>query len=1117
MKEGYQIIAEKLRLFTRKFYRNELIKGGILFFSLGLIYFFVTLFIEYFLWLKPMARTTLFWIFILVELYLLFRFILQPLFKLNGLQKGISLTASSKIIGNHFPEVQDKLLNILQLKEDSNPSDLLLASIDQKAKEMQPIPFLKAVDFKKNKKYLKYAIVPVIIFGITLFTGNSGVLTESLQRVVNHRTAYIPPAPFAFFIDNSSLEVVQGKPFTVRVKTIGNVQPEEVKIVFNNQEYYLQKNTGNSFLYEFSDVNENTNFYLTSNGIRSQDYILSVLKTPTILAVFMDLKYPKYLGRQNETIQNSGNLVLPVGTEIQWKIHTIATDSVSFLSNDKRRFFKKVSENDFVFQKRILIPFSYQISSSNTKLKDFERLAFSVDVIKDDFPRISIQSNIDSVSRGTAQFAGQISDDYGLRKLQLVYYDKEQSEEQNSIDIPIAKENLQTFYYEFPGSLDLLKGVDYELFFQVFDNDEVYGSKKTKTKIFEYRQKTTVEIDEELLEEQKNTINDLESTIQNQRKQQQELEKIQQAIQQKKNISWNDEKKVQTFIKRQEQYQKMMQRQTDELQENLTEKKEESQTLQSKKEELKKRIEELKKVDKQQKLLDEIAEIAKKLNKEDLVKKAKELAQQNKQQERSLERTLELVKRFYIEQKTMQIANQLEELAKKQSALSKKEENTLASQKEINIEFEKLKKELEELAKDNEKLKEPIELPDTEDEKQAIDEGLKKAAENLSKEDQKQAKKNQKKASNKMTQMSAKMQQSMMALEMDSIEENMDDLRKILENLITFSFKQEHLMNTFNAISTAHPDFGTELKKQNEIKTYFEHIDDSLYVLSMRLPKISTKIQDDLSSAHYNLEQSLENFSENRFPTGIANQRYVMTATNNLANYLSGILNNMMNPKSMKMGKGKGSGFSLPDIIKKQGELSKKMKEGVQKGKKPGKKKGEGTPSKPGKNGKPEGEGESGKGGQGKKGNGVGKDDLDGELYEIYKEQTLLRQQLQDAIKENEGNGANGNPAAKKVLKSMEQLENEILEKGFNAATLQKMQTLNYELLKLDKAALEQGKDKKRKSATNTNQFKSNNQKELQFKKLFYNQTEILNRQSLPLQQDFKKKVREYFSEPQKN
>ena len=135
---------------------NELIKGTILFLSLGFLYLFFTLFIEYFLWLKPTARTLLFWIFILVESYLLFRFILTPIFKLIGLKKGISFTESSKIIGTHFTEVGDKLINILQLKEASNQSDLLLASIEQKSQELQPIPFAKAVNFSTNTKYLKY-------------------------------------------------------------------------------------------------------------------------------------------------------------------------------------------------------------------------------------------------------------------------------------------------------------------------------------------------------------------------------------------------------------------------------------------------------------------------------------------------------------------------------------------------------------------------------------------------------------------------------------------------------------------------------------------------------------------------------------------------------------------------------------------------------------------------------------------------------------------------------------------------------------------------------------------------------------------------------------------------
>ena len=88
---------------------------------------------EHFLWLSTSGRTVLFWLFILVEVFLLAKFIALPLFKLFKLQSGIDYTEASKIIGNHFSEVNDKLLNFLQLSNDANPSELVLASIDQKA------------------------------------------------------------------------------------------------------------------------------------------------------------------------------------------------------------------------------------------------------------------------------------------------------------------------------------------------------------------------------------------------------------------------------------------------------------------------------------------------------------------------------------------------------------------------------------------------------------------------------------------------------------------------------------------------------------------------------------------------------------------------------------------------------------------------------------------------------------------------------------------------------------------------------------------------------------------------------------------------------------------------
>ncbi|CAM1354588.1 DUF4175 family protein [Tenacibaculum ascidiaceicola] len=1087
-------IQQKLEQFSKKFYTNELIKGSILFVSLGLIYLLFTLFIEYFLWLKPTARTILFWLFIAVEAFLFFRFICFPIFKIVGLQKGISFEEASKIIGNHFPEVKDKLLNVLQLQQNNQQSDLLAASIEQKSKELQPVSFNKAIDFSRNKKYVKYALIPFLIWGISMLTGTSSKLSQSFNRVVNHSVAYNPPAPFYFNLTAKDLRVIKGKDITVYLQTGGEVIPQETKIHFNNQQYFMESEGNGLFSYTFSEVQNPITFYASANGIESNEYSITIIKTPSIQNIALNLTYPSYIGKASETINNTGNLNVPQGTIIKWDIKTSETDTVTFIEKEKRTNFNQKENNEFEFTKRVLNNTNYQITTSNKNLTDYEQLQFSINVTKDEYPTINVNSNIDSISRGNAQFVGQIADDYGFKRLELVYYDKNNNQNTNNQLININKENIQTFYFEFPENLDLKEGIDYEMYFQVYDNDIVNGSKKAMSRKFSYRQKTEEEIEEELLQEQKNYIENITNSLDQQQKSKKDLEKIQFDLQNKKNINWNDQKKIQNLIKRQEQYKQMMQRQTQKLQENFSEKKEENETLEQKKEDLKKRIEELKKLEKQQKLLDELNKLADKLKKEDLIKKTKELAEQNKQQERSLERILEMTKRFYVEQKMNQLANKLDDLSKKQEELSNKETNK-EEQQQINEEFQKAKKELDDLEKDNKKLKQPMEMPSMEDLEKQAQEELNKTEENLEKNKASETKKSQKKAAEKMQQMSQKMQQSMQSMSAEMEEENMEGLRQILENLITFSFDQEALMNEFSSSNSSHPNFGKNLQKQHQLKTYFEHIDDSLFVLSMRVPSISSKIQDHLAQAHYNLDQSLENFADNYFQTGISNQQYVMTSANTLADMLSNTLDAMQNPKPGNgKGKGKGKSFSLPDIIQKQNELMEKMKQGMQK-------KNQGNP-KDGKDGKNKGEKE----GQ----NGEQSDDLDGELYQIYKEQSQLREQLENAIKE--GNGGNGN--AKKALKEMEQLENEILEKGFTQESINRMQQLNYELLKLDKATFEQNKDKQRKSNTNLQEFNNNTTKELKFKKLFYNQTEILNRQSLPLRQNYKKKVQDYFSLP---
>ena len=374
-----QFIYQKLEAFIRKFYINELIRGILFFIGLGLLYLFFTLFVEYFLWLKPLGRTVLFWTFVGVEVYLLFRFIVFPIFKLFKLQRGIDYNEASNIIGNHFTEVKDKLTNFLQLSssDDQEKSELLLASIDQKASLLQPIPFSNAINFKNNNKYVPLALIPILLFFVFYLSGNSNVISQSFNRVVHFNSVFAPPAPFKFVLVNRTLETEQGKDFTIQIKSEGKVVPENVMIFIDNESYFMESSKPGEFEFKITRASKNTLFHVEGNSIASEEYELQVITVPSIANFEMQLNFPAYLNRKSEIIKGTGNAIIPEGTLVTWKMSTFATQNADWIDQNTSVPFSK-SENMFSLSKNIGQNTDYQIVTSNSKVKNHEKLNYQL-------------------------------------------------------------------------------------------------------------------------------------------------------------------------------------------------------------------------------------------------------------------------------------------------------------------------------------------------------------------------------------------------------------------------------------------------------------------------------------------------------------------------------------------------------------------------------------------------------------------------------------------------------------------------------------------------------------------------------------------------------------------
>ena len=1143
-------IIDRLDKFIQKHYSQVLLKGVLLFFAFGLLFFLIVLGVEYFLWLNTLGRMILFCVFIATELYLLFRYIIVPIFYLLKLKKGISTKDAASMIGKHFPEVEDKLTNLLDLVEDPQQSELLLASILQRSKQMVHIPFSNAINYKDVTKYIKYALIPFLIISTLYITGNWNSFFGTYERVVNYEIAFEKPAPFRFQLLSSNLTILQDESFTVQVATKGNVKPENVFIEINGQSILLQKENG-FYVHTFTPPIKTTQFSFTANEVNSREYTLVALETPSIVAFTMNLKYPTYLNKPNETINSTGNAVIPEGTKVTWRIIGKHTDKINLIQKDTSFPFLK-EENAFRLEKKIYNDLNYQLTTTNKNVANYERLAYDFKVIKDGYPTVKVNQVLDTLNPNISYFSGSATDDYGLQKIEVVYFDVNNEKEERTISLVKPSSNYELFYYTFPSGLNLEIGKDYGFYFKITDNDAIHNGKSVKSQVFRHIILNENELKNKDLESQQSLIKDLDKSLERAKEQKETLEELNQNQKEKSSLNFNDQNQIKDFLQKQERQEEFMQKFSRELKENLAKEDNNNKLNQLLQERLERQELEAKK---NEKLLEELNKIADKINKEDLTKRLEELGKKQQNSERSLEQLLELTKRYYVTEKASQLAKDLEELAKRQENLStiEKTENNLEKQKELNEKFNEISSDLNSLIKDNEKLKKPLDLKIDTTKKEGIKEDQQNALEELKKKDignektdsNAKASKKQKSAADKMKEMSEQLSESSSSSDGgSSVAEDAEMLRQILDNLIIFSFKQESL---FDKLATKEDQdamqYSETVRDQNELRGLFEHVDDSLFALSLRQAELSEFVNEQITEVYYNIDKSLETMADGQIYQGISHQKFVLTAANSLADFLAEVMDNMQ--QSMQMGKGSGeseAGFQLPDIIKGQQQLGEKMgsqgkpgsegKEGDsgqgQKGEQ-GKDGGQGESGKKGSKGKNGENGENAEGGQGSSGNsgksstkGEGQGGANGEegqgrlseaelkeIYEIYQSQQKIRQELENQLKNMINSG--DQKLGEKLIKQMEDFENDLLENGITQRTINKANTIQYELLKLENAALKQGKKSERESKANQKDFSNPITTKPSLLDNYHNEVEILNRQSLPLRQNFQNKVKEYF------
>ncbi|NQV01933.1 MAG: hypothetical protein HQ542_04770, partial [Bacteroidia bacterium] len=640
------------------------------------------------------VRTILFFMFLGIGAVSITVWILKPTLAYFHLGHRISYEEAASIIGQHFSEIQDKLLNALQLihlrERKEMDIDLLLASIDQKIKNLKVFQFTLVINYKRNLRYLKITIPPIAVILLALFI-SPAFISEPTRRIVNYNSAFEIPSLFNIEILNDDLLAFQQEDFELWIQLRGEEIPSDPYIHTEGYTYKMKRASPTEFSFLFKSLQRETAFRISANRFLSNEYMIKVFPRPIILSFTVVLTFPKYTGRINEELENTGDIVVPKGTNVEWRWITKDVETLHLRMLDQEIKLKKEGSNLFIFNKRCTSSGSYTIRPENEYSSSTDSLFYRIICLEDGYPSIITDVHTDPVLQSGLFFNGSVKDDHGFSRLEFHYQLSSESDkvvhDEGAVELPVSHNTREEFFYYSIDVDSYMKnpGDRMSYFFEVWDNDGINGPKSAKSEVREIKTLTVNEIQTIADETEKKIKEDMTNSLEEAKEVEKSIDQLNRKLIEKHDLDWQEKRQIEELIKKNEEILNTIEKIKEENLRNIRLEEQflrTSQAVMEKQKRLNELMEEL--MTEEMKIaLKQLKELMDQVDKTKLKSLIEEMKMTVKEMEQQLDRNLELFKQIEFERKLEENISELRKTAKKQKKLADKMEQKKSISEEI--------------------------------------------------------------------------------------------------------------------------------------------------------------------------------------------------------------------------------------------------------------------------------------------------------------------------------------------------------------------------------------------------------------------------------------------------
>lgn len=697
------VIRQRLALAIRRISLADAAFGLAITFGLAAFSWTVATLLETSLWLGSTPRTLLLVVVVLAVGVAFVALAARPLLRLARILPSTSERDVANLIGARFPEVGDRLRNLLDLSDgraSTAPDSMVDGAVRMLGQQVVPIRFEQVEDFQRVRRAARVASFPALVLLIFVVAA-PGPFFSASHRLVSPTAKFERPAPHTLNVSPGSVEIIRGSDLQFAIHAEGRQLPNAVSIAIRQEEeedhvehVQAATDTAGAFHYAMRNVRRPFRYRAESSAATSPWYLVTVLERPVIRGLQVALHFPSYSRLGTRRLEpNVGDVTALPGTRVNVDVGlgNQQLRGASLVFDDGAQQELAISGGRAVgsFTLRKVGRYAIRLESARG-IENEDPVSYNLELLEDVPPSIVLTSPEPSTELERelrVPVEARIRDDYGFSALRLFYRLAESrykavADSFETIDLPLdpSGEIDQSVRYlwllDQSTRLDPVPGDVVEFFVRVWDNDAWAGFKPATSPRHRLVVPSLTERYRHLDQQQNEAVGELNEILDATETIRQQFDALREELRRNQQGSWESERQVEQIQKRQEEVQQRIEDFSERI-DAMTQEMESNELISPETanlyRELQKVVDEIHSPELHE-ALERLREAMQQLNLQDLQQSVAQYDFNEQQYRERLERTLELFKNLRTQQQLDEAARRAEELANREADLARRTE-----------------------------------------------------------------------------------------------------------------------------------------------------------------------------------------------------------------------------------------------------------------------------------------------------------------------------------------------------------------------------------------------------------------------------------------------------------